>query len=170
MDGWMFAWCGHLGAAPQHGSIRMRADLVAVFFSVSKHCHSSIKGCMHGTLQWVLIYCTEWHLRQYSDLFRGSFKGFVFMRVCYFFIFFIFYLCLHFKMNHYKSNFISFLSACRLSCHKKCEVKVRHWTSFAPYCSWVIAWYHNLCTPTCINTCIVHMQTDKRIIDWCLSH
>lgn len=52
------------------------------------------------------------------------------------------------------------VSACRLSCHKKCEVKVRPWSSLTAY-QWIISCCHYLRSIWKCTVILWHMQAHK---------
>lgn len=158
---WVFALCGHLGAAPQHVSIRMRADLAFPFQYIQQQALSFLSNKLNAwhfllqlhtsaiLLQWrtikSILYLLLWAsfsetLRETSRFFYGdcvSFWALHLQNKC------LLNSCIcSVKIN----NSVTLLSACRLSCHKKCEVKVRDGSSFTPYHKWIITCLHDLCT------------------------
>lgn len=72
----MFALCGHLGAAPQHVSVRMRADLVSFSVHSAVNSHSLAKRLNAGQLHFtVSVEKSTTPAALFSDLLRKTHQG-----------------------------------------------------------------------------------------------
>lgn len=126
----------------------------------SRHFHSWVTSWMHDIFSYnctpVRFYCSEGQSSPYCTCcfglhflrHWGKHQGFFYGDCVSFWALHLQNKCLlnscicSVKIN----NSVTLLSACRLSCHKKCEVKVRDGSSFTPYHKWIITCLHDLCT------------------------